>query len=539
MGFIPHEDHLHGFYTCRWYMTHYTCLVGLEDNFTNAKLCMDLLLELGMAAHADTRVGDEFYSGLNRGQKRRLSVALEALSNPETLFCDEPTTGLDSESAYQIMRFLRSYASAPGRRVVVTLHEPSSLLWQYIDNVVLLSEGKLVYQGPKAEMGSFFSLNDCPCPPRCNPADHYVASVSAGFQLNDKSADDWANAYHGWEKTGGISSDIELAVASTQNFPPSPLSGKKLLLGGSSKPRLNSIVTTIRPKPSSRANIARAMVELIRRYAWSMWLNPGFIGLRAVLYSASSLLLGILFWNLESRNSYASAQSRAALLFYIVVFYVFLSIVSVPFAFFERGRIEKEVRNGYYHPAAFHVAQGLISILGVGFLALISTVIIIAMMTLHSPIVFFFNLLLTLICAEGLNQLMTYLLPNFIIATGVLSGVYAFSALLQGFMIIPSEFPSWLAWSHYIAFHTYSWQSFMAAEFGVEYGEQADRLFTTDGEFGMTGKQVLEEYEINHVRPMTNMIILGSYALAINLISLAVLHIKHVSHKSHQVGMDG
>ncbi len=537
MGFVPHEDHLHGFYTCRWYMTHYTCLVGLEDNFSNAKLCMDLLLELGMASHADTRVGDEFYSGLNRGQKRRLSVALEALSNPETLFCDEPTTGLDSESAFQIMRFLQSYASAPGRRVVVTLHEPSSFLWQYIDNVVLLSEGKLVYQGPRTEMGSFFALNDCPCPPRYNPADHYVASVSSGFQLNDKSADDWANAYHEWEKTGGISSDIQHAVASTQNFPPSPSSGKTLLLG--SKDRLNSIVTTIRPKPSSRANIARAMVELIRRYAWSMWMNPGLIGLRAVLYSASSLLLGILFWDLEGRDTYTSAQSRTSLFFYIVAFHIFLSLVSVPFAFYEKGRVEKEVRNGYYHPSAFHLVQLLISIAGVGFLALISTVIIIAMMTLQSPFVFFFNLLLTLLCAEGLNQLVTYLLPNFIIATGLLSGVYAIFALLQGFMIVPSEFPSWLAWSHYIAFHTYSWQSFMAAEFGDEYGGQSDRLFSTDGEFGMTGKDILEQYEIDHVRPTTNMIILGSYALAINLISLAILHIKHVSHKSHQVGMDG
>ena len=88
MGFVPQDDRLHGFYTCRSYAEHYSRLTGAD-----AKHCMDLLDSLGMDDHANTIVGDMFRKGLSGGQKKRLSIALEALSSPETLFLDEPTSG--------------------------------------------------------------------------------------------------------------------------------------------------------------------------------------------------------------------------------------------------------------------------------------------------------------------------------------------------------------------------------------------------------------------------------------------------------------
>lgn len=88
VGFVPQEDHLHSFYTCRDYMLHYSYLTGMSDTFANQKLSMDLLVGLGLENHADTIVGDIFRKGLSGGQKRRLSCALEALSRPETLFLD-------------------------------------------------------------------------------------------------------------------------------------------------------------------------------------------------------------------------------------------------------------------------------------------------------------------------------------------------------------------------------------------------------------------------------------------------------------------
>jgi len=204
-AYVPQGDRLHGFYTCYDYMMHYARLAGLKMN-EETKITIEKLLEsLGLSNHKHTIVGDIFLRGLSGGQKRRLSVALEALTSPSSLFLDEPTSGLDSQSALQLVKFLNRYArEVPGRRVIFTIHQPSSFIWEKIDNVILLSQGKLMYQGNRCLMESFFVANGAPTPPNYNPADHYVSMVNDDFTLHDNAdsmkPDGWALAFTQWDK---------------------------------------------------------------------------------------------------------------------------------------------------------------------------------------------------------------------------------------------------------------------------------------------------------------------------------------------------
>ena len=162
-AFVPQDDRLHGFFTVKSYMRHYARLtrVNLPSDKLEEKID-DLLAKLGLTEQKGTLVGDLFLKGLSGGQKRRLSIALEALSSPANFFLDEPTSGLDAESALQVMEFLRDYArSAAGRRVVLTIHQPSTFIWERIDNVVLLSKGKLMFEGARSNMEEFFRINLC------------------------------------------------------------------------------------------------------------------------------------------------------------------------------------------------------------------------------------------------------------------------------------------------------------------------------------------------------------------------------------------
>jgi ABC-type multidrug transport system permease subunit len=73
----------------------------------------------------------------------------------------------------------------------------------------------------------------------------------------------------------------------------------------------------------------------------------------------------------------------------------------------------------------------------------------------------------------------------------LLAGLYGFFMLFMGFMLIPSNFPVGSKWLYYVAFHTYSFRTFMYTEF---HGE--DQFY--QGEFA-TGQDVLEFYEIGDI----------------------------------------
>jgi ABC-type multidrug transport system permease subunit len=71
---------------------------------------------------------------------------------------------------------------------------------------------------------------------------------------------------------------------------------------------------------------------------------------------------------------------------------------------------------------------------------------------------------LSLLCAEALAQLVSHVVPHFVIGMALIAGAYGFFMLFMGFMLIPSDFPHWLKWTNFVPFHTYSWRTFMYSE---------------------------------------------------------------------------
>ena len=84
-----------------------------------------MIESLGLTKCAETYVGNSLIRGLSGGEKKRTSIGVQLLINPSLIFLDEPTTGLDSTTALNLIRFLNRLAQA-GRTVVTTIHQPSS-----------------------------------------------------------------------------------------------------------------------------------------------------------------------------------------------------------------------------------------------------------------------------------------------------------------------------------------------------------------------------------------------------------------------------
>lgn len=82
----------------------------------------------------DALVGMPGVGGLSTEQRKRLTIAVELVSNPSIIFMDEPTSGLDARAAAVVMRAVKNVVDT-GRTIVCTIHQPSIDIFEAFDEV--------------------------------------------------------------------------------------------------------------------------------------------------------------------------------------------------------------------------------------------------------------------------------------------------------------------------------------------------------------------------------------------------------------------
>ncbi|CAO2181116.1 unnamed protein product [Urochloa humidicola] len=126
---------------------------------------------LGLDVCADTIVGDEMIKGISGGQKKRLTTGELLVGSARVLFMDEISTGLDSATTYQIIKYLRHSTHALDGTTIISLLQPAPETYELFDDAILIAEGQIVYQGPRECAVDFFAAMGFRCPERKNVAD--------------------------------------------------------------------------------------------------------------------------------------------------------------------------------------------------------------------------------------------------------------------------------------------------------------------------------------------------------------------------------
>jgi ABC-type multidrug transport system ATPase subunit len=127
--------------------------VRSRDNAELDRRIDRVLEETGLTAISDRPV-----KVLSGGQKRRLGLAMELVSDPKILLCDEVTSGLDPRSEREIVHLLHDLSRKDGRIVLSVTHSLSHL--ELYDSILVLHEGRVAFHGPPEQLTHYFSVHD-------------------------------------------------------------------------------------------------------------------------------------------------------------------------------------------------------------------------------------------------------------------------------------------------------------------------------------------------------------------------------------------
>lgn len=125
----------------------FTFACRMRTDLSESQIAMrvgSLVEKLRLQACQDTYVGNVLVKGISGGERKRTSIGYELITNPSCLLLDEPTSGLDSSTAMQVVGLLKNEARR-GMSIIATIHQPSSELFHKFDRIILLADGRLIY----------------------------------------------------------------------------------------------------------------------------------------------------------------------------------------------------------------------------------------------------------------------------------------------------------------------------------------------------------------------------------------------------------
>ncbi|XP_064471473.1 ATP-binding cassette sub-family G member 1-like isoform X2 [Ornithodoros turicata] len=288
----------------------------------------------GIEECQNTRAGN-----LSGGQRKRLAISQELISNPPVIFLDEPTTGLDSNSALRCVQVMKSLA-ASGHTVICSVHNPSAKLFSHFDKLYMISEGMCIYNGPIDKLLNFLSAQNLQCPLYHNPAD-FITEIASGEYGPIK------------ERLAKSFTPVGIDGPEDINFDHPVLTkygGKKM-----SKREQEEACEEF----NVRISTFKQFAILARRCFLCLTRNKVSAHLRVVAYMCFTVMLAFLYYDFG--DSATKVMNNASLLMLCICVALFQSIMPTVLIFpTEMSVLLREHRNCWYSPANYYIARTLV-----------------------------------------------------------------------------------------------------------------------------------------------------------------------------------
>ncbi|KAF2729433.1 putative ABC transporter [Polyplosphaeria fusca] len=486
-AYVEQEDALVGSLTVRETL-YFAAQLSLPSSVSKAERIArieSLVSAFGLQGQRDMLIGTPIRKGVSGGQKRRVSVAASLITSPSILFLDEPTSGLDSAASFEVINFVKEIAKKYKILVIASIHQPSTTTFELFDKLLLLSLGKIAYNGPVSGVREYFADIGFDMPLFMNPAEFVIQLVNTDFSRDQNEST---------QRLHTIQDAYEKSAASRAS--------KASSTHDTAKPTAISTDTAVQVG----ANPLLIPLTLIHRSFIKSHRDFIAYGIRILMYVALAIMMGTVWLRLSTHQSHINAFTNA--IFFGGAFMSFMAVAYIPSFLEDLSLYHKERQNGLYGPLAFQLSNFLIGIPYLFLITLLYSLVAYWLVNFNPTARGFWTwvlwLFLDLLAAESLVVLLSALIPIFVVALAAVAFANGLWMSVNGFMVPPGTLNVfWRYVFHYIDYQAYVFRGMMVNEFGgrrYECGRGEDGgcecMYASrlQGECLIEGRAVLETY---------------------------------------------
>ncbi|KAF9889523.1 hypothetical protein FE257_007233 [Aspergillus nanangensis] len=433
----------------------------------------------GMSHTMNTLVGNEYIRGVSGGERKRISI-IESLATDSSVMCwDNSTRGLDASSAVDYARSLRIMTDTCGKATLMTLYQASDAIYDLVDKVLLIDEGRMLYQGPANEAKAYFEDLGYECAEMQTVSD-FLTSITVPERRRFQS---------GWEQRapkGPV--ELEQAFRNSAAFEKIKTNMKLYdeqqaarngSLGGvSGHSSLEDFKQAVRDDKSRfvsakspyTISLFRQVALCTQRQMWQIkgHMSPLYIKLiSCVIYG---LLIGSMFY--DQPVSTDGMYSRGGVLFYSSILLAWLQMSELEETMQGRDILTRQKKFAFVRPSAVCLARVLVDIVLAALLTFFYLIVVYWMAGLKAEAgAFWINFLfiyMCTICVTSQFRLFAAASENFEVALRYCGVSVLFCIVFGGYVLSVDKLIEDVPWVGWIAYTTpalYTFESMMAAEF--------------------------------------------------------------------------
>ncbi|KAK8054005.1 ABC-2 type transporter-domain-containing protein [Apiospora saccharicola] len=315
-----------------------------------------LMRIFGISHTKYTAVGDEYTRGVSGGERKRVSIAETLASKSTVMTWDNSTRGLDASTALDYARSLRIMTDISNRTTLVTLYQAGEGIYELMDKVLVIDQGREIFSGPAKEAKQYFIDLGFECPDRQTTADFLTAVTDPierkfrpGFEGKaPKSPEELERAFRNsphYKRLLADVTDYENHLERTNYDATKKFEGAVQ----ESKSKMVS------KKSPYTVSFPRQVIACTKREFWLLFGDRTSLYTKIFIIVSNGLIVGSLFYN-QPENTEGNF-SRGGAMFFSILFLGWLQLSELMKAVSGRAVAARHQEYAFYRPSAVAIAR--------------------------------------------------------------------------------------------------------------------------------------------------------------------------------------